>query len=65
MILDVLDNQPGPALDIVLLNAGATIYLASITDTLENGVGKAAEIVASGAAKDKLAQLVRVSNAQF
>ncbi|HZW26620.1 MAG TPA: anthranilate phosphoribosyltransferase [Gallionella sp.] len=64
MILDVLDNQPGPALDIVLLNAGATIYLAGITDTLENGVGKAAEVIASGVAKDKLAQLVRVSNAQ-
>jgi anthranilate phosphoribosyltransferase len=64
MILDVLDNQPGPALDIVLLNAGATIYLAGIADTLENGVAKAAEVIASGAAKDKLAQLVRVSNAQ-
>ena len=63
MILDVLDNQPGPALDIVLLNAGATIYLAGLADTLENGVGKAAEVIASGAAKDKLAQLVRVSNA--
>jgi anthranilate phosphoribosyltransferase len=64
MILDVLDNRPGPALDIVLLNAGATIYLAGLADTLENGVGKAAEAIASGAAKDKLAQLVRVSNAQ-
>jgi len=64
MILDVLDNQPGPALDIVLLNAGATIYLAGLADTLESGVGKAAEVIASGAAKDKLAQLVRVSNAQ-
>lgn len=64
MILDVLDNQPGPALDIVLLNAGAAIYLAGLADTLENGVGKAAEVIASGAAKDKLAQLVKVSNAQ-
>ncbi len=64
MILDVLDNQPGPQLDIVLLNAGAAIYLAGIADTLENGLGKAAEAIASGAARDKLAELVRVSNAQ-
>jgi anthranilate phosphoribosyltransferase len=63
MILDVLDNQPGPALDIVLMNAGASIYLAGLSDTLESGVQKAAEVIASGAAKAKLAQLVQVSNA--
>ncbi|HAF43953.1 MAG: anthranilate phosphoribosyltransferase [Sideroxydans sp. GWF2_59_14] len=63
MILDVLDNQPGPALDIVLMNAGASIYLAGLADTLENGVKKAAEVIASGAAKNKLAQLVQASKA--
>lgn len=63
MILDVLDNQPGPALDIVLLNAGASIYLAGLADTLEIGVQKAAEVIASGAAKNKLALLVKTSNA--
>lgn len=63
MILDVLDNQPGAALDIVLLNAGASIYLAGLTDTLAQGIEKAAEVIASGAAKAKLAQLVQVSNA--
>ena len=62
MILDVLDNQPGPALDIVLLNAGATIYLAGLATTMEQGVEKAREVIASGAAKNKLEQLVRVSN---
>jgi anthranilate phosphoribosyltransferase len=63
MILDVLDNQPGPALDIVLMNAGASIYLAGLTDTLESGVKKAADVIASGAAKAKLTLLVKVSNA--
>ncbi|GAB5604417.1 anthranilate phosphoribosyltransferase [Sideroxyarcus sp. TK5] len=63
MILDVLDNQPGPALDIVLMNAGASVYLAGLSDTLQNGVKKAAEVIASGAAKAKLAQLIQVSNA--
>jgi anthranilate phosphoribosyltransferase len=61
MILDVLESRPGPALDIVLLNAGASIYLAGLADTLENGVKKAAEVIASGAAKNKLAQLVQAS----
>ncbi len=63
MLLGVLDNKPGAARDIVLLNAGAAIYLAGLSDTLENGVKKAAEIVASGAAKNKLQQLIQVSNA--
>lgn len=63
MILDVLENRPGPALDIVLMNAGASIYLAGLADTLENGVKKAAEVIASGAAKNKLAQLVQASKA--
>lgn len=61
MIMDVLDNQPSAALDIVLLNAGASIYLAGITDTLESGVAKAAEVIANGAAKAKLSQLVQAS----
>jgi len=64
MILDVLDNQPGAALDIVLLNAGASIYLAGLADTLQLGIDKAAEVIANGSAKTKLAQLVQVSNAQ-
>jgi anthranilate phosphoribosyltransferase len=63
MLVAVLDNEAGPARDIVLLNAGAAIYAAGVAETLANGVKKAAEVVASGAAKDKLAQLVQVSNA--
>lgn len=62
MLLSVLDNKPGAARDIVLLNAGAAIYVAGVSDTLENGVKKAAETIASGAAKEKLQQLVKVSN---
>ncbi len=63
MLLAVMDNQPGAARDVVLLNAGAAIYVAGLCDSLENGVKKAAEIVASGAAKHKLEQLIQVSNA--
>jgi anthranilate phosphoribosyltransferase len=63
MLLGVLDNQAGAARDIVLLNAGAAIYVAGITDTLAQGVKKAAGIIASGAAKNKLAQLIQISQA--
>jgi anthranilate phosphoribosyltransferase len=62
MLLGVLDNKPGAARDIVLLNAGAAIYAAGLTDTLAQGVHKAGETIASGAAKNKLAQLIQVSN---
>lgn len=62
MLLGVLDNQAGAARDIVLMNAGATLYVAGLSDTLEQGVKQAAEMIASGAAKAKLAELVRISH---
>ena len=63
MLLGVLDNHAGTARDIVLLNAGAAIYVAGLADTLALGVKKAAETIASGAAKNKLQQLIQTSNA--
>ena len=63
MLLAVLDNRPGAARDIVQFNAGAAIYVAGLVASLAEGVNKAGEVIASGAAKDKLAQLVQVSNA--
>ncbi len=62
MLLAVLDNQAGAARDIVCLNAGAAIYVAGLTASLKEGVKKAREVIASGAAKNKLAQLIEVSN---
>jgi anthranilate phosphoribosyltransferase len=61
MLLGVLNNQPGAARDIVLLNAGAAIYVAGLTDTLAQGVNKASEVISSGAAKNKLSQLIEIS----
>lgn len=57
MLLGVLENRPGPARDIVQLNAGAAIYVAGLADSLTDGVTKAAEVLASGAALTKLEQL--------
>jgi anthranilate phosphoribosyltransferase len=62
MLVNVLDNQPGAARDIVLLNAGAAIYVGGLADSLAHGVKKAAETISSGAAKHKLAQLIEASN---
>jgi anthranilate phosphoribosyltransferase len=62
MLSAVLDNQAGAARDIVLLNAGAAIYVAGLADSLAHGVKKAGEVLASGAAKNKLVQLVQFSN---
>lgn len=61
MLLSVLDNQPGTARDIVLLNAGAAIYVAGLTNTLAEAVNMASQTIVSGAAKAKLAQLISIS----
>jgi len=61
-ILDVLNNVPGPATDIVSLNAGAALYGAGIADSIADGVKKAQAAIASGAALHKLHQLVEVTH---
>jgi len=61
MIKSVLSNQTGAAKDIVVLNAGAAIYTANITSTLALGIEKAQQVIASGAALAKLADLIAYS----
>ena len=61
IINEVLDNRPGPARDIVCLNAGAAIYTAGVALSLEQGVALAADSIASGKAKEKLRQLVELT----
>ena len=63
MINTVFDDQPGPARDIVCLNAGAAIYAAGLTASLVDGVVLASEVIQSGRARQTLAALVEVSNA--
>jgi anthranilate phosphoribosyltransferase len=61
VVKSVLDNEAGSARDIVVLNAGAAIYAADLADSLEAGIHKAQEVLASGAAKEKLEALVTLS----
>ncbi len=63
MLLAALDNQDGPARDIVAFNAGAGIYVAGLADTLVEGVKKALATIASGAARKKLDQFVAHTSA--
>ena len=58
MIQDVLADKAGPARDIVALNAGAAIYTAGIAVTLKQGVDAASAAISSGAAREKLEQLI-------
>ncbi len=63
MITDVFEGQAGPACDIVMLNAGAAIYVAGLASSLADGVARAGEVLQGGQAKETLDALVRVTNA--
>ncbi len=63
MLLGVLDNQPGPARDIVVLNAGLALYAANVVESMEAGIARAREVLSSGAAKAKLDQWVTAAHA--
>jgi anthranilate phosphoribosyltransferase len=58
LLLSVLDNQPGPARDIVVLNSAVALYAANVVDSIEAGIVRANDALHSGAAKAKLDQLV-------
>lgn len=58
-ILSVLNNLPGAALDIVVFNAGVALYTANAVETIGEGILKAREAIASGAARAKLDEFAR------
>ena len=60
--LDILNDQPGPKLDAVLLNAGAAIYIASDNITMEDAIAKARILIESGAAKKQLETFIEKTN---
>jgi len=63
MLLAVLDNRPGPARDIVALNAGIALYAANVAPTMAAGLALAQQALASGAAKAKLEQFITTAHA--
>ena len=62
IVNDILSGAKGPKTDVVLLNAGAAIYLASDGITLKDGIEKAREIIVSGKAKKQLEKFIEETN---
>jgi anthranilate phosphoribosyltransferase len=58
LVRSVLDNEPGPARDIVLLNAGVALYAANVAATMAEGIELARAALESGKAAAKLTQFV-------
>ncbi|GAB3362567.1 anthranilate phosphoribosyltransferase [Lysobacter rhizosphaerae] len=58
MLLDALGNKPGLPLEIVALNAGAALYAAGVADSIGDGIARARDAIASGAARAKLEQFI-------
>jgi anthranilate phosphoribosyltransferase len=61
MLTGVLDDRPGPARSIVVLNAGAAIYAADRCETLADGVALADETIGSGKARERFDALVELT----
>lgn len=57
IILAVLRGEIGAPRDIVVLNAGAALYVAELVDSLESGIEKAKELIDSGVAYEKYKEL--------
>ncbi len=62
MITKLLDGAAGPFRDIVLLNAAAALMVAEKAEDLREGVRLAAQAIDTGAAKERLAKLVAITN---
>lgn len=61
LLQDILHNKKSPARDIVVLNAGAAIYIAGLTNTLADGIIKADATISSGLALKKLTDLINLT----
>lgn len=60
-ILEALEDRPGPVRELVALNAGAALYAAGVTASIADGLDKARQTIASGAARAKMDQFVMVT----
>jgi anthranilate phosphoribosyltransferase len=62
MLMEALDNVEGTPRDIVILNAGAALYAANEAGSIKEGIERARESIASGAARRKLDAFVALTN---
>ena len=59
LMLAALDNHPGAARDIVAFNAGAALYAANVSASIDDGIWLARDVLASGSARAKMEDFVR------
>jgi len=59
MLLEALENKPGTPREIVALNAGSALYAANLAASIGDGIAKAREAIASGAARQKVDAFVQ------
>jgi anthranilate phosphoribosyltransferase len=64
IIRGVLAGERGPARDVVLLNAGAALFIAGVASSVEDGIARAAQAVDRGEARRTLERMVAVSTAE-
>jgi anthranilate phosphoribosyltransferase len=62
MVRQVVGGAAGPARDVVLLNAGAALFIAGAAATVRDGIAQAAAAIAAGTAREVLARLIAVSS---
>lgn len=62
IVMGVLQGRPGPARDVVLLNAGAALFVGGRANTVKAGIATAAAAIDSGAALAVLNTLIATSN---
>jgi anthranilate phosphoribosyltransferase len=58
LIWRILEDEAGPARDIVVINASAALVAAGVADNFREAAGLASFVISSGAAEEKLASLV-------
>jgi anthranilate phosphoribosyltransferase len=61
MLLEALDDVDGTPREIVVFNAGTALYAAGVADSIAQGIAKARESIASGAARKRLAAFVAMT----
>jgi anthranilate phosphoribosyltransferase len=58
MLMGALDDEPGLPREIVVLNAGAALYVAGVSASIADGIALARNTIASGAARERLRAFV-------
>ncbi len=64
IVRDVLSGRSGPARDVVLLNAGAALFVAGRTGSVREGIDAAALAIDTGAARGTLEKMAQGSRAE-